>query len=192
MPLVPMVITNEGGQERSFDIYSRLLRDRIIMCQGQVEDNMASLIVAQLLYLQSEDAKQPIHLYVNSPGGSVISGLSIISTMNLLSCPVYTYGMGQCCSMGLMIVSSGEKGYRYSLPNTRYMGHTVSSGTEGHIADMKIAVEETDRLNEILMEMLSKNTGKDIETIKKDMDRDLFMSEDEAVAYGLIDKVLKK
>lgn len=190
--MIPMVIVNEGGNERSYDIYSRLLRDRIVMCNGPIEDNMASIIVSQLLYLQSEDSTKPIHLYVNSPGGSVIAGQSIISTMRLISCPVYTYGMGQCCSMGLMIVSSGEKRHRYSLPNTRYMGHTVSSGTEGHIADMQIAVKETERLNEILMKMLAENTGKDIETIKKDMDRDYFMSEFEAKEYGLIDKILEK
>ena len=190
--MIPMVIVNEGGNERSYDIYSRLLRDRIVMCNGPIEDNMASVIVSQLLYLQSEDSTKPIHLYVNSPGGSVIAGQSIISTMRLISCPVYTYGMGQCCSMGLMIVSSGEKRHRYSLPNTRYMGHTVSSGTEGHIADMQIAVKETERLNEILMKMLAENTGKDIETIKKDMDRDYFMSEFEAKEYGLIDKILEK
>lgn len=190
--MIPMVIVNEGGNERSYDIYSRLLRDRIVMCNGTIEDNMASIIVSQLLYLQSEDSTKPIHLYVNSPGGSVIAGQSIISTMRLISCPVYTYGMGQCCSMGLMIVSSGEKRHRYSLPNTRYMGHTVSSGTEGHIADMQIAVKETERLNEILMKMLAENTGKDIETIKKDMDRDYFMSEFEAKEYGLIDKILEK
>lgn len=190
--LVPMVLENDGGNERSFDIYSRLLRDRIIMCHGTVEDNMSALIVSQLLYLQSEDANKPIHLYINSPGGSVIAGLAIIDTMNIITCPVYTYCLGQCASMGLMILSCGDKGNRYVLENARIMGHTVSSGCEGKIQDMKIAVKESDRLNDILMEMLAKNCGKDVKQIKKDMDRDFFMSAEEVVKYGLVDKVLKK
>ena len=190
--LIPMVLENDGGNERSFDIYSRLLRDRIIMCHGPVEDNMASLIVSQLLFLQSEDSSKPIHLYINSPGGSVISGLGIIDTMNIVSCPVYTYCFGQCASMGLMILSCGDKGNRYVLENARIMGHTVSSGCEGKIQDMRIAVEESNRLNDLLMSMLAKNSGKSIEEIKRDMDRDFFMSADEAVKYGLVDKVLTK
>ena len=185
-----MVVSNDGGQERSFDIYSRLLRDRIIVCHGQVEDNMASVVVAELLFLQSEDSSAPIHLYINSPGGSVIAGLSIIDTMNLIKNPVYTYGMGQCSSMGAMILSSGEKGKRFVLPNARVMIHTVASGCEGHINDMKVSLKETDRLNELLMNMLVKNTGKDIDVIKKDTDRDYFMNAKEAVEYGIADKVL--
>lgn len=189
--LIPMVLENDGGHERSFDIYSRLLRDRIVMCHGQVEDNMASLIVAQLLYLQSEDSSKPVHMYINSPGGSVISGLSIIDTMNIIKCPVYTYCMGQCASMGLVILSSGEKGCRHVLSNARIMGHTVSSGCEGKIQDMKIAVEESNRLNDILMKMIADNCGKDVKQVKKDMDRDFFMSAQEAVDYGIADKILK-
>ena len=190
--LVPMVLVNEGGNERSYDIYSRLLRDRIIMISTPVDESLASIVVSELLYLQSEDAKSPIHMYINTPGGSVVDGLAIVDTMNIISCPVYTYCMGQCASMGSILLSSGEKGFRYVLPNGRIMIHQVSGGSKGTYEDMKRSVEEAGRLNDLLANILAKNTGKSIEEVKKDMDRDYFMDASEAIKYGLVDSILNK
>ena len=188
--LVPMVLVNEGNVERSYDIYSRLLKDRIIMISGEVNEAMASVVVSELLYLQSEDPNAPIHVYINSPGGSVVDGLAIVDTMNLISCPVYTYCVGQCASMGSIFLVSGEKGHRYALPNSRIMIHQVSGGSQGTYEDMKRSINEAGRLNELLANVLANGTGKSLKEVKKDMDRDYFMSADEALKYGIVDKVL--
>ena len=188
--LVPMVLVNEGNVERSYDIYSRLLKDRIIMISGEVNEAMASVVVSELLYLQSEDPNSPIHVYINSPGGSVVDGLAIVDTMNLISCPVYTYCVGQCASMGSIFLVSGKKGNRYALPNSRIMIHQVSGGSQGTYEDMKRSINEAGRLNELLANVLANGTGKSLKEVKKDMDRDYFMSADEALKYGIVDKVL--
>lgn len=188
--LVPMVLVNEGNVERSYDIYSRLLKDRIIMISGEVNEAMASVVVSQLLYLQSENKESPIYMYINSPGGSVVDGLAIVDTMNLISCPVYTYCVGQCASMGSIFLVSGEKGHRYALPNSRIMIHQVSGGSQGTYEDMKRSIDEAGRLNELLANVLANGTGKSLKEVKKDMDRDYFMSADEALKYGIVDKVL--
>lgn len=188
--LVPMVLVNEGNVERSYDIYSRLLKDRIIMISGEVNENMASVVVSQLLYLQSEDPDAPIHMYINSPGGSVVDGLAIVDTMNLISCPVYTYCIGQCASMGSIFLVSGEKGHRYALPNSRIMIHQVSGGSQGTYEDMKRSINEAGRLNELLTGILANGTSKSFEDVKKDMDRDYFMGANEALEYGIVDKVI--
>jgi ATP-dependent Clp protease protease subunit len=188
--LVPMVLVNEGNVERSYDIYSRLLKDRIIMISGEVNEAMASVVVSQLLYLQSESKESPIYMYINSPGGSVVDGLAIVDTMNLISCPVYTYCIGQCASMGSIFLVSGEKGHRYALPNSRIMIHQVSGGSQGTYEDMKRSINEAGRLNELLAGILANGTEKSLKEVKKDMDRDYFMSADEAMKYGIVDKVL--
>ena len=188
--LVPMVLVNEGNVERSYDIYSRLLKDRIIMISGEVNEAMASVVVSELLYLQSENPDAPIHMYINSPGGSVVDGLAIVDTMNLISCPVYTYCVGQCASMGSIFLVSGEKGHRYALPNSRIMIHQVSGGSQGTYEDMKRSINEAGRLNELLAGILATGTGKTLKTVKNDMDRDYFMSADEALKYGIVDKVI--
>lgn len=190
--LVPMVLVNEGNVERSYDIYSRLLKDRIIMISGEVNEAMASVVVSQLLYLQSENKESPIYMYINSPGGSVVDGLAIVDTMNLISCPVYTYCIGQCASMGSIFLVSGEKGHRYALPNSRIMIHQVSGGSQGTYEDMKRSINEAGRLNELLAGILANGTEKSLKEIKKDMDRDYFMSADEAMKYGIVDKVISK
>ena len=188
--LVPMVLVNEGNVERSYDIYSRLLKDRIIMISGEVNETMASVVVSELLYLQSENPDAPIHMYINSPGGSVVDGLAIVDTMNLISCPVYTYCVGQCASMGSIFLVSGEKGHRYALPNSRIMIHQVSGGSQGTYEDMKRSINEAGRLNELLAGILATGTNKTLKTVKNDMDRDYFMSADEALKYGIVDKVI--
>ena len=188
--LVPMVLVNEGNVERSYDIYSRLLKDRIIMISGEVNETMASVVVSELLYLQSEDPDAPIHMYINSPGGSVVDGLAIVDTMNLISCPVFTYCVGQCASMGSIFLVSGEKGHRYALPNSRIMIHQVSGGSQGTYEDMKRSINEAGRLNELLTGILANGTSKSLEYVKKDMDRDYFMGANEALEYGIVDKVI--
>ena len=188
--LVPMVLVNEGNVERSYDIYSRLLKDRIIMISGEVNETMASVVVSELLYLQSEDPDAPIHMYINSPGGSVVDGLAIVDTMNLISCPVYTYCIGQCASMGSIFLVSGENGHRYALPNSRIMIHQVSGGSQGTYEDMKRSINEAGRLNELLAGILANGTSKSLEDVKKDMDRDYFMGANEALEYGIVDKVI--
>lgn len=190
--LVPMVLVNEGNVERSYDIYSRLLKDRIIMISGEVNEAMASVVVSQLLYLQSENKESPIYMYINSPGGSVVDGLAIVDTMNLISCPVHTYCIGQCASMGSIFLVSGEKGHRYALPNSRIMIHQVSGGSQGTYEDMKRSINEAGRLNELLAGILANGTEKSLKEVKNDMDRDYFMSADEAMKYGIVDKVISK
>lgn len=190
--LIPTVLVNEGGQERSYDIYSRLLRDRIIMINDDIEPRMAGVVISQMLYLQSEDSTKDIHMYINSPGGYVTAGLAITDTMDAISCPVNTYCMGQCASMGAVILSSGTKGKRFALRNSRIMIHSVSSGAEGKIEDMKLDVNETDRLNDLLAHLLAENCGKPFKKIKKTMERDFYLSAEEAKEFGLIDEVMKK
>ena len=189
---VPMVLEKTSHGERSFDIYSRLLKDRVIILDTEVNDHSASLIVAQLLYLESEDPERDILLYINSPGGSVTDGLAILDTMDLIKCDVSTIVLGSACSMGSLLASSGTKGKRLILPRARHMIHQVSSGTRGTAIDMKIALEETLKLNTMLTEIYVKNTGKTYEQLEKDMSRDFFMSAAESVEYGLADQIITK
>jgi ATP-dependent Clp protease protease subunit len=187
-----MVLENTSRGERSYDIYSRLLRDRIIMLDGEVNSHSASLIVAQLLFLESENPDKDISFYINSPGGSVTDGLSILDTMNFIRPDISTIVVGQAASMGSLLASSGTPGKRLILPYARHMIHQVSSGTRGTAIDMKIALEETLKLNTMLTEIYVKNTGKDYQQLEKDMSRDCFMSAEQSVAYGLADQVIHK
>ena len=189
MSLIPMVVEQTSKGERSYDIYSRLLKDRIVMLHDDVNENSASVIVAQLLFLESESDKD-IHFYINSPGGSVTAGLSILDTMRFIKCDVSTIVMGQAASMGSLLASSGTKGKRLILPSARHMIHQVSSGTRGTAIDMKIALEETLKLNEYLTNIYVENTGNTYEQLELDMSRDKFMSAHESVAYGLADKII--
>ena len=190
MSLVPIVIEQTSKGERSYDIYSRLLRDRVVMLEGEVHDQMANLIVAQLLFLESENPDKDISMYINSPGGSVTAGLAILDTMQFIKPDIQTIIMGHACSMGSLLASSGTKGKRFMLPRARHMIHQVSSGTRGTAIDMKIALEETLRLNKTLTEIYVENTGKSYEQLEKDMSRDFYMDATESVAYGLADKIL--
>ncbi len=189
---VPMVITRDGDGERSYDLYSRLLKDRIIMIDGEIEPRMASIVVGELLYLQSEDENTPIQIYISSPGGYCSAGLSIISTMNLVKPPVYVTAHGEIASMASVITSAGEKGHRYILPNTRVMLHQASSGTSGNIQDMRVSLAETERVNAILVKMLAKNCGKTVDEMLKATQRDFWLSDVEAVKFGIVDEVLVK
>ena len=188
--LVPIVLEQTSKGERSYDIYSRLLRDRVIMLDTEVSEHTASLLVAQMLFLESENPDKDISLYINSPGGSVTDGVAILDTMNFIKCDIQTIVMGQACSMGSLLASSGTKGKRFMLPHARHMIHQVSSGTRGTAIDMKIQLEETLKLNTLLTEIYVKNTGKTYEELEKDMSRDCFMSAAEAVSYGLADKII--
>lgn len=190
MALVPIVLEQTSRGERSYDIYSRLLKDRVILLEGEVHDQMANLIVAQMLYLESEDPDADISMYINSPGGSVTAGLAILDTMQFIKPDIQTIIMGHACSMGSLLASSGTKGKRFMLPRSRHMIHQVSSGTRGTAIDMKIALEETLRLNRTLTEIYVENTGKSYEQLEKDMSRDYYMDANESVAYGLADKIL--
>jgi ATP-dependent Clp protease protease subunit len=190
--LVPMVVEQTSKGERAMDIYSRLLKDRVIMLDTDVNETSASLIVAQLLFLESEDPDSDIHFYINSPGGSVIAGLSILDTMRFIKCDVSTIVMGQAASMGSLLASSGAPGKRLMLPSARHMIHQVSSGTRGTAIDMKIALEETLKLNEYLTRIYVENTGKTYEQLEQDMSRDKFMSAQESVEYGLADRIIIK
>lgn len=189
--LVPTVVEETAKGERAYDIYSRLLNDRIIFLGEDVNSHTANLVVAQLLFLAHEDPKKPIKLYINSPGGSVYDGLAIIDTMNFVEPDVETIGIGLQASMGAMLLSSGAKGHRYCLPNSRIMIHQPSSGTEGKITDQEIMLREGVFLKKRLAEIFAKNTGKSLTQVEKDMDRDFWMSADEALEYGIIDKVIK-
>lgn len=189
MALVPIVIEQTSKGERSYDIYSRLMRDRVILLEGEVHDQMANLIVAQLLFLESEGS-QDIYMYINSPGGSVTAGLAILDAMQFIKPDVQTIVMGHACSMGSLLASSGTKGKRFMLPRARHMIHQVSSGTRGTAIDMKIALEETLRLNKTLTEIYVENTGKSFDQLEKDMSRDFYMDATESVAYGLADSIL--
>lgn len=190
--LVPMVIEQTGRGERSYDIYSRLLKERVIFVTGEVEDNMASLIVAQLLFLESENPEKDIYMYINSPGGVVTSGLSIYDTMQYIKCKVATLCMGQACSMGSLLLTAGEPGMRYSLPNSRIMIHQPSGGFKGQATDIEIHAKEILDLKKRLNNMYVKHTGKTLSAVEKAMERDNFMSPEEALKFGLIDKIITK
>ena len=188
--LVPMVVEQSGRGERAYDIYSRLLKERVIFMVGPVNDHMANLIVAQLLFLESENPDKDISLYINSPGGSVSAGLAIFDTMNFIKPNVSTLCTGMAASMGAFLLAAGEKGKRFSLPNSRIMIHQPSGGSQGQASDIEIQAKEILYLRERLNHILAERTGKTMEQIHKDTDRDRFMSGDEAADYGLIDKVL--
>jgi ATP-dependent Clp protease protease subunit len=192
MSYIPYVVEKTGRGERSYDIYSRLLKDRIIMLSGEVNDQVASTIVAQMLFLEAEDPEKDIFFYINSPGGVVTSGFSMFDTMNYIKPDVCTICIGQAASMGSFLLAAGTKGKRYSLPNSRIMIHQPLGGAQGQASDIQIQAKEILRLKSDLNRILSENTGQSIETIEKDTDRDNFMSATEAMEYGLIDKVLEK
>jgi ATP-dependent Clp protease protease subunit len=189
--LVPTVVEESNHGERAYDIYSRLLKERVIFLGDEVNSATANIVVAQLLHLAYEDPKKDIKLYINSPGGSVYDGLAIIDTMNYIEPDVQTIGIGLQASMGAMLLSSGAKGKRFALPNSRIMIHQPSSGTEGKITDQEIALREGIYLKKVLAEMMAKNTGKSVEQVEKDMDRDNWMSAEEAKKYGLIDEIIQ-
>jgi len=188
---VPIVLENTGRGERSMDIYSRLLKDRIIFLGTPIDDMVANLVIAQMLYLQMEDAKKDIHLYVNSPGGVVTGGMAIYDTMNFLQCDIVTYCIGMAASMSTVLLAAGTKGKRFALPNSRVMIHQPSGGAGGQTADIAIAAKEILRWRKTLNEALAKNTGKLAEQIEKDSDRDYYMSAHEAKAYGIVDHVVE-
>ena len=188
--LIPMVVEQTSRGERSYDIYSRLLQDRIVLLGGEVNDESANLIVAQLLFLQAQDAKKEISMYINSPGGSVTAGLAIYDTMQFISCPVATYCIGQAASMGAVLLTAGAKGKRFALPNARIMIHQPWGGAEGKASDIEITAREILRLKEKLNEILAAHSGRTMEEVVRDTDRDHFMRADEACAWGLIDKVI--
>ena len=187
--LVPMVIESSARGERAFDIYSRLLKDRIIFLGDAIEDNVANLIIAQLLFLESEDPEKDIQLYINSPGGVVTSGMAIYDTMQYLRAPVSTICIGQAASMGAVLLAAGAKGKRYALPNARIMIHQGSGGFRGNTPDVEIQMREMLHLTDRLMHVLADHTGQDYEKIKRDSERDYFMSADDAKTYGVIDEV---
>ena len=187
-----MVIEQTGRGERSFDIYSRLLNDRIVMLCEEVNDTTASLVVAQLLYLEAQDPDKDISLYINSPGGSVTAGMAIYDTMNYIKCDVSTICIGMAASMGAFLLSSGAKGKRYVLPNAEIMIHQPSAGTQGQITDMAIHLKRLETIKKRMNKILSENTGKPIEVVTADCERDNFMTAEEALEYGLIDKVFDK
>ena len=189
--LVPMVVEQTARGERSYDIYSRLLKDRVIFMTGQVEDHMANLIVAQMLYLESENPDKDIHLYINSPGGSVIAGLSIYDTMQFIQPNVSTMCIGQAVSMGAMLLAGGAKGKRYALPHSRLMIHQPSGGAQGQASDIEIQANEIIKMRENLNILLSKHTGQEVETIARDTERDHYMSAEQALEYGLVDKIIE-
>ena len=188
--LIPYVVEQTARGERSYDIYSRLLQDRIVLLGGEVNDDSANSIVAQLLFLQSQDAKKEISMYINSPGGSVTAGLAIYDTMQFISCPVATYCIGQAASMGAVLLTAGAKGRRYALPSSRIMIHQPWGGAEGKASDIEITAREILRLKEMLNGILAAHSGRSIEEVARDTDRDHFMSAEESCKWGLIDKVL--
>ena len=192
MSYIPYVVEQTGRGERSYDIYSRLLKDRIIMLSGEVNDQVASTIVAQLLFLEAQDPDKDIYFYINSPGGVITSGLSMFDTMNYIKPDIVTICMGQAASMGAFLLACGTPGKRSALPNARIMIHQPSGGAQGQSTDIQIQAQEIQRLKDTLNEILAEKTGKKAKQIEKDTERDNFMSSKEAVAYGLIDKVLEK
>lgn len=190
--LVPTVIETTGRGERAFDIYSRLLKERIVFLTGEVNDEVASLICAQLLFLEAENPDKEISFYINSPGGVVTSGLAILDTMNYIKCPVSTVCMGQACSMGSLLLTCGEKGRRFALPNARVMIHQPSGGFQGQATDMEIHVKEILAIKKRLNQIYVQQTGKPLKEIEEAMERDNFMTAEEAKAFGLIDAVIEK
>jgi ATP-dependent Clp protease protease subunit len=189
--MVPIVIEQTGRGERAYDIYSRLLKDRILFLGEAIDDEVANVVIAQLLFLQSEDAEKEVCIYINSPGGSITAGLAVYDTMRFLKCDVATYCVGQAASMGAILLAAGTKGKRFALPNARIMIHQPWGGTEGQAVDVAIHAKEIIRLKDKMAEILAHHTGKKVEAIQKDTDRDHFMSAEEAMAYGIIDKVAK-
>ena len=189
--MIPYVVEQTAKGERSYDIYSRLLLDRIVFISGEVHDEMANAVVAQLLFLQSQDPKKQINVYINSPGGSVTAGLAIYDTMQFISCPVATYCIGQAASMGAVLLTSGRKGLRHALPNARIMIHQPSGGAEGKATDIEITAKEILRLKEVLNGILARHSGRKMAEVVADTERDYFMSAGEAKAWGLIDKVVE-
>ena len=190
--LVPMVVEQNSRGERAYDIYSRLLKERVVFLVGAVEDYMANIVVAQLLYLESENPDKDIHVYINSPGGSVSAGLSIYDTMQFINCDVSTICVGQAASMGALLLGGGEKGKRFALPHSRIMVHQPSAGFQGQATDIDIHAREVLELKHRLNKIMSAHTGQKIAKIEKDLERDNFMSSDDAVKYGLVDTVLSK
>ncbi len=190
MPLIPMVVEQTNRGERAYDIYSRLLKDRIIFLGSAINDEISNLIVAQLLFLESEDPEKDINFYINSPGGSVTAGLAIYDTMKYIKPDVSTVCVGQAASMGALLLAAGAKGKRFSLPNSRIMIHQPLGGAQGQASDIKIQANEILRMKDVLNQILAHHTGQDIEKISNDTDRDFFMSGDEACAYGIIDRVV--
>jgi len=194
MALVPIVLEQTSRGERSYDIYSRLLRDRVILLEGEVHDQMANLIVAQLLYLESENSEADIFLYINSPGGSVTAGMAIYDTMQYIKPPIHTYVMGQACSMGSLLAQAGDPGHRYMLKHARHMIHQPSGGFSGQATDIQIHANEIQRVKKELTDIYVKHNskGKTYDELAKDMERDYFMNAQEALDYGLIDEVIEK
>jgi ATP-dependent Clp protease protease subunit len=190
--LIPYVIEKTGDTERSYDLFSRMLKDRIIMLGDEVNTNTANVIIAQMLFLEKEDPNADIQFYINSPGGSVYNGLAIYDVMQTIACPVATTCLGIAASMGAILLAGGEKGKRQILPNSRVMIHQVSSGFKGTTADINVQAKETNFLMDKLMEILSTDTGKDVEQVRKDCDRDYWMSAQEAMEYGIVDEIIKK
>lgn len=188
---VPIVLENTGRGERSMDIYSRLLKDRIIFIGTPIDDAVANLVIAQMLFLQMEDPKKDIHLYINSPGGVVTGGMAIYDTMNFLQCDVVTYCIGMAASMATVLLAAGTKGKRFALPNSRVMIHQPTGGASGQTADIAIQAKEIIRWRKTLNEIISKHSGKPVEQVEKDSDRDYYMSAQEALAYGIVDKVFE-
>lgn len=192
MPVIPYVVEKSGREERVYDIYSRLLKDRIIFLGQQVDDQISNALVAQMLFLQSDDPKADIHLYINSPGGSITAGMAIYDTMQFVSCDVATYCIGQAASMGAALLTAGAPGKRFALPNARIMIHQPLAGMQGTAREVEIHVEELRRIKQRMNELMIEHTGHSLEKIEEDTDRDRFMSADEACEYGLIDKVVSK
>jgi ATP-dependent Clp protease protease subunit len=190
--LVPFVIERSGREERAMDIFSRLLKDRIVFLQGPIDDTTANLVVAQILFLQFDDPKADIHLYINSPGGSVTAGLGIYDTMQYVTCPVATYCIGQAASMAAVLLAAGTRGKRNCLPHARVMIHQPMAGSEGTATDIMIHAKEFIRLRKVLNEILLKHTGQSLQKIEQDTDRDKFMSAEEARDYGLVDNILER
>lgn len=190
--LVPMVIEKTSAGERAMDIMSRLMRDRVVILDEEVNSHTAGIIVAQLLFLESEDPTKDIYFYINSPGGSVTAGLSILDTMNFIKCDVSTIVLGQACSMGSLLASAGTKGKRFMTQYSKHMIHSVSSGSQGTVIDQVIQLEESLRLNKMLTEIYTENTGKSVKQLEKDMSRDKYMTATESIAYGLADHLVQK
>ncbi len=192
MPLVPMVVETTGRGERAYDIYSRLLKDRIIFIGTPINDQVANLVVAQMLYLQSEDAERAISLYINSPGGIIYHGLAIYDTMRHVQAPVHTYAVGVTASMGTVLLAAGDAGHRYALPHATVHMHPAGGSAQGYAPDVEIQYKELKRVEELLHQLLSKHTGQTVDQIAADFERDRFMTAEEAVGYGLVDQILEK
>ncbi len=190
MPMIPTVKDRSPRGERYFDLFSKLINDRVIIITEQVDDQMMGVIVAQLLYLEAEDSSEPIHMYISSPGGSVMAGLAILDTMQLITAPVYTYAMGMVASMAAVLFTCGEKGHRYMLPNAEVMIHQPLGGTSGQASDIEIQAKHIMSLKKRLYKILSKATGKHVKTIEKESDRDNYFEAEQAIAFGLADTIL--